>query len=101
MRPGLGVVPDLRVVKRDFSKKSAPCELAQRVVDRAKGWGEVERARLVVESLRGEMPVACTEDCAGESEAWTRGPDTRGLEPAADEKVGYRFLRSVGLHQTG
>ena len=58
MRPGLGVVPDLRVVKRDFSQKSAPCELAQRVVDRAKRWGEVETARLVVERLRGEMPVA-------------------------------------------
>src|ERR1700735_2307354 len=65
MWPGLGVVPDLRVVKRDFSQKSAPCELAQRVVDRSKGWGEVERARLVVERLRGEMPVACAEDHAG------------------------------------
>jgi hypothetical protein len=58
MWPGFGVVPDLRVVKRDFSQESAPRELAQRVVDRAKGWGEVDRACLVVECLRSEMPVA-------------------------------------------
>jgi hypothetical protein len=71
VRPSLGVVPHLCGVERDLPQQSAARELVERVVDRAACRREVDRARLLVERLCGEMPGARAKDRVGEVDALT------------------------------
>jgi len=95
VRPGLGVVPELDVVERDFPQQPASREFVEGVVDRAERRSEADRPCFLTDRFRGEVAVATAEYCAGEIEPLAGRPHPGAVELTSKIIVMCRLQRSA------